>query len=40
MAKRMGFRKTGHIPKALPYRNKNNELRLYDSQIFSMEKNK
>ena len=40
MAKRMGFKKTGYIPKALPYRNRKNELRLYDLQIFSMEKNK
>lgn len=38
MAKRMGFKKTGYIPKALPYKNKKGEVHLYDIQIFSMEK--
>lgn len=40
MAKRMGFKKTGYIPKALPYKNKKGEVYLYDIQIFSMEKNR
>ena len=40
MAKRMGFKKTGYIPKALPYKNRKGEVYLYDIQIFSMEKNR
>lgn len=39
MAKRIGFKKTGYIPKAVPYENKKGDVKLYDIQIFSMEKN-
>lgn len=38
MVKRLGFKKTGYIPKALPYRNRNNELILYDIQVYSLER--
>ena len=40
MCKRMGFKKTGYIPKALPYKNINGEERMYDLQIFVKENNK
>lgn len=38
MCKRLKFKKTGFIPKALPYVNANGEERMYDLNIFVWEK--
>lgn len=38
MVKRMGFKKTGYIPCALPYVNSNGEEKLYDLNIFCYRK--
>lgn len=40
VARQVGFRKTGYIPKALPYKNRNNEIKMYDLHIYSLEKDK
>lgn len=40
MCKRLGFRKTGYIPKALPYTNINGERKMYDLNIFVWERGK
>lgn len=38
LVKRLGFKKTGYIPKAIPYVNIKGIERLYDLQIYSIEK--
>lgn len=38
LVKRLGFKKTGYIPKALPYKNIKGEEHLYDIQILSLRK--
>lgn len=38
MCKRLGFKKTGYIPKALPYINSKGEKKLYDLNIFVRER--
>jgi hypothetical protein len=38
MCKRLGFKKTGYIPNALPYVNSQGEERMYDLQIWVKEK--
>lgn len=38
LCKRLGFKKTGYIPKALPYVNSVGEEKMYDIQIFSYNK--
>ena len=38
MVKRMGFKKTGYIPKALPYKNAEGVTKLYDLNIFVYQK--
>lgn len=38
IAKRMGFKKTGYIPKALPYKKLNGEEKLYDLNILVLDK--
>lgn len=38
MCKRLGFKKTGYIPKALPYTNAKGEKKLYDINIFVYER--
>lgn len=38
MCKRLGFKKTGYIPKALPYINSKGEKKLYDINIFVRER--
>lgn len=38
LVKRLGFRKTGYIPKASAYKNKLGELKLYDENIFVFER--
>lgn len=38
LCKRLGFKKTGYIPRALPYINNKGEERLYDIQIMSLER--
>lgn len=40
MCRRLGFRKTGYIPKALPYTNVNGERKMYDLNIFVWERGK
>lgn len=35
MCKRLGFKKTGYIPDALPYVNAKNETKMYDIQIYT-----
>lgn len=35
LCRRLGFKKTGYIPKALPYKNSKGEEHMYDIQIFS-----
>ena len=40
MCKRLGFKKTGYIPKALPYTNCSGEKKLYDLNIFVRERGK
>lgn len=35
MCKRLGFKKTGYIPDALPYVNSNGEEKMYDIQIYT-----
>lgn len=39
MCKRMGFKKTGYIPDALPYTNADGEEKMYDLQIYSWRRN-
>lgn len=39
ICKRLGFKKTGYIPDALPYVNCNGEERMYDIQIWSLVNN-
>ncbi|MCM1324135.1 MAG: GNAT family N-acetyltransferase [Acetobacter sp.] len=39
VCKRLGFKKTGYIPKALPYTNSRGEEKLYDINIFVKETN-
>lgn len=38
MCKRMGFKKTGYIPKALPYTNSRGIENMYDIQIWSLDR--
>jgi hypothetical protein len=38
MVRRMGFKKTGYIPCALPYKNSKGEEKLYDLNIFTYRK--
>lgn len=38
LVKRLGFKKTGYIPKALPYTNSKGEKKLYDLNIFVLNK--
>lgn len=38
VAKAVGFKKTGYIPKALPYINSKKELRMYDLHIYSLQR--
>lgn len=38
IVKRMGFKKTGYIPKALPYTNSRGETKMYDLHIFVHQK--
>lgn len=38
MCKRLGFKKTGYIPDALPYVNSKGEERMYDLQIYTYRK--
>ena len=38
MCRRLGFKKTGYIPKALPYLNSKGEKKLYDLNIFVYER--
>lgn len=40
MVKRMGFKKTGYIPNALPYKNCKGESKMYDIQIWTWQKEK
>lgn len=40
MVRRMGFKKTGYIPKALPYKNAQGITNLYDLNIFVYQKDK
>lgn len=40
MCKRLGFKKTGYIPDALPYRNAQGEEKMYDLQIYTYRRNK
>lgn len=40
MCKRMGFKKTGYIPDALPYVNSKGEEQMYDIQIYSYRRDK
>ncbi len=40
LAKAVGFKKTGYIPKALPYINSKNQLKMYDLQIYSLQRRK
>lgn len=39
MCKRLGFKKTGYIPDALPYTNAKGEEKMYDIQIYSWRRN-
>lgn len=39
MCKRLGFKKTGYIPDALPYINSNGEEKMYDLQIYTWRRN-
>lgn len=38
MCKKMGFKKTGYIPKALPYTNSKNECKMYDINIYTFQR--
>ena len=38
MCKRLGFKKTGYIPKALPYKNTKEEEKMYDIQIYTFQR--
>lgn len=38
MCRRLGFKKTGYIPEALPYVNSNGEEKMYDLQIYTYRK--
>ena len=40
MCKRLGFKKTGYIPDALPYKNVQGEEKMYDLQIYTYRRNK
>ena len=40
MCKRLGFKKTGYIPDALPYKNAQGEEKMYDLQIYTYRRNK
>lgn len=40
LVKRLGFKKTGYIPKALPYKNIKGEEKLYDINILVLDKTK
>lgn len=40
IAKAIGFKKTGYIPKAIPYVNSKKQIKMYDLQIYSLQKGK
>ena len=40
MCKRLGFKKTGYIPDALPYANSKGEEKMYDLQIYTWRRDK
>lgn len=38
LCKRLGFKKTGYVPKALPYKNIKGEVKMFDELIYSLQK--
>lgn len=38
LCKKLGFKKTGYVPKSLPYTNLKGEIKMYDTFIFSLQK--